>query len=754
MNHIKINTRKFISLILSRIHVLILFISSVSLFFVFLELINIDAIVYTNQIGFISNLFQIAVFLSMIYIILFLPSYPLFFIIFKEKSFNFLEKLGLTIILNMSFYILTGYFGFFIGIPITGIYFFFAVAIFYFSFIGYIVYFEMKERKFSIFQHKIEESFSIYNSLKELIVKNVNTILLLIFIALICILNVERFSYWYGTDAMFHAYMIRTITEINYLPLNQYFGAVGIHIFGAVINFFSGVNILLIPRYFLFYTFFVSTLLVYNFLKKIFNNKNLALFGVFILEFSSIGFSNMMYQFWPTALSTLQCLTILFLLYIRFQSFTKKDRPKMEEIYLDIYFYYILIIIIAISAIFTHSVITPILLISFLLIYLVYFLEDFKRGFDFVVLCILCGMYLFFSSFNIFSNFYFLFKGIPWYIYPIAIIGSILVIFLFRKTIKFNYTPGRFSEAITGKTHKKLKRFEDKFLFPFVFLLTSVFTTGFIIFNYLILDIYFSKIIIGLEVVILIVFSLWGYLYFQLKPKGRLLILWLFSIILLFMASFIVDIFRGESFLSGRILILLSPVIVFGFIAYIYKIIKLNLLGSLQVKLLIFLFIAFSFFSHFYDELTDLDGIEYNLTRREVISIQWLTIHTSNKEIIFTEFGMNYVFMYFDYPFDEKNTSFNGLYMHYFIPIYEDYFHPDNHFNETTGANILQEIKNNYNSNFYLMLDDNYLALREGVIIDRLTVAEMEAYYNLNYLNKICSSKSEYGVEVPYYWVI
>jgi hypothetical protein len=39
-------------------------------------------------------------------------------------------------------------------------------------------------------------------------------------------------------------------------------------------------------------------------------------------------------------------------------------------------------------------------------------------------------------------------------------------------------------------------------------------------------------------------------------------------------------------------------------------------------------------------------------------------------------------------------------------------------------------------------------------LFGQLTDEEIEMYYNLAYLNRICVSKSEDGKSTPYYWVI
>ena len=176
---------------------------------------------------------------------------------------------------------------------------------------------------------------------------------------------------------------------MNHLPLKEYYGSVGLPIFGAVIHFFSGVDFLLIPKFFIFYTIPLSALIFYNILMRIFKNQNLAFFGVFILEFSGLGFAYMMYQYWPAHVVLIQTLTIFFLLYVRLQKFMKIERPTKKEVFSGMIFFYSLISIIFITAILTHVLTSIIMLLCFIWILLIYFVKDYRRGFDFLLLCCL-----------------------------------------------------------------------------------------------------------------------------------------------------------------------------------------------------------------------------------------------------------------------------------------------------------------------------------------------------------------------------
>ena len=112
----------------------------------------------------------------------------------------FLEKLSLTIVVNLSFYILSGYLGFYMGFPTTGIFFFITLIITFLSTIICIIYLELKNGTISFIKpvknkkELISKRFSILNYIKESI--SVNQILLISFIGLVCLLYVV--GWWYS----------------------------------------------------------------------------------------------------------------------------------------------------------------------------------------------------------------------------------------------------------------------------------------------------------------------------------------------------------------------------------------------------------------------------------------------------------------------------------------------------------------------------------------------------------------------------
>jgi len=760
MRILKEYPNKFFIYIKSKLHRFIFLTSIISLLFVFLNLINLNEILGLSQIFCLESLFQVAVIFGMIFVVLFLPTYPIFFIIYKSKAYTFLEKLSLTIITNLTFYILVGYIGYVINIPLTGLFFFITLVIFFFIIISYVIYQEFTNERYIFFRaFKSSDknkaginSFSLIDVLKQKF--SLNGILLIIFILLVCILNLLRFVYFFGTDPWLHITIIKKISVINYLPYTEYYGTLGFHIFGAVIHFFSGIDVILVPRYFIFYTFFVSALVCYNLFLRIFKNQNLALFGVFILSFSSLNFSYEMLQFWPTSIAVILSLYIFFLLYVRLQNFIQIDRPTKQEIKKDLYFNYVLITLIFIASLLTHALITAVLLITYIFIYLIYFVKDYKRGSDFLLLIILMGIFLIFYTFTLISKHFQLLLGsnfsIPWYIFVGAGIGGGLFIWRFQNSIL--YTTGRYTATIKGEQYSYYKTIEDKYIIPIAFGSVVFFTLFFLVGTILWFDIDVSNVFVGFEILILAAFGIWGFVLYQKKPRGKPLFIWGVGFAFIIAVVALYDIvFGSNSKFWSRLIYLSAPIIVMGFISYLYKLIKLGSFDKLWPRLFILFIVGFSVSVTFYSE--SVISVEFNLKERETTTIMWFSNHTSEKKVIIAEFGYDYVFMYYDFPYDDKDESLRSQDLHFFIKYTDNLFNPDNHFYEN-GTNVLQELKEMYGTDVYIMLDDFYFLNLGWDVYGQLTEDQMEEYYNMEYLDRIYNSKSESGEESPLYWVI
>lgn len=747
MNDFKIKLYKILFYLKLRIKLFLFIFSLFCLLYVFLNLIGLSIF-----------LFRPITLLSTIFIILFLPSYPIFYIIFQKKRFTFLEKLSLTIVIDLIFFIFLGYFGSFLGIPITGGFFFCGIIICYLAILLYIAYFEVKTNKYDFFkvekiQHannKRAENFSLSKYLKNLI--PLNGFFLIIFIFLICILNVVRVSYFGGTDPWLHILNSRIITKFNFIPFENYHKTMGLNIFEAVITFFSGVDHALIPRYFVFYTFFLSSLIFYNISLRIFKNQHLAIFSVFILEFSSLGFSIMMIQYWPSGLSLIMCLMVFFLLYDRLQSFVQLEPPIKRIILKNIISTYILITLIFVGAILTHVITAAIFLFSFLWLYLIYFLKDQSRGIDFIFLLGLLLVFFLFIAMGIGSDHFrfFIPQNIPWYFLPsIGVAGIVSGAFILWRILKtIDFTKGKFKSTIKGKKYSKL---EKKVVIPFIYIISTLLMISILILNIIWFDFKVINILNTSEIVLFSALSFWGLIIFQKKPKGKILLIWGSALVILLLLGLIFNIFAINVLVWERILYLLPPIIVIGFISYIYKLIKSGSIKNIRLKLFILGIITFSLFTTYFNESSSFEI--FTMKKREVSTLQWYSNNTSNNNIVLAEFGWNYVINYYDYPFDNITKALLYNKSISIIARVEDLFPPDNHINES-GVNKLREIKKKYNSEMYIIFEDDYIIDKGFELFGRLTPEQSEEYYNLVYLNKICSSKTEDNREIPLFWVI
>ncbi|MBY9007017.1 MAG: hypothetical protein KGD63_09675 [Candidatus Lokiarchaeota archaeon] len=671
-----------------------------------------------------------------------------------------MERLTLTIIVNLSFYIIIGYFGSFTGLAITSYYYVIMTiitftVIFIYSLIqlqnsnyqGFLTV-EKNSKEYTDFC----DNFSLLNFIKRKI--SFNHLLLIIFLFLICIFNLFSASIFLGTDSWLHVSIIRFITEKNVVPHNEYFGAMGLHIYSAVFHFFSGIDILLIPRFYVFYTFPISAMILYIILKRIFKNQNIAIFGVFILEFSSLGFGGIMHLFWPESLTVLQGLTIFFILYLRISEFTELKTIKKENIYANLIISYTLIVMIFLSSLITHSLVTVILLISFLWIYLIYFLKDYRRGIDFIILCFLVGIILVFFSLNIGVGHFYVFSNfldLPLFYYFLLLIALVVVLLpiirSFHKSMKFGKI--EFFE-MKSREFKKYLDFENKIIIPLSIIIVSFLSIIFMIGNFFSLNLDIISAITSIEIFIFAFFAIWGFVIFQQISKGKVLIIWLVGLGLLIFAALIYDMFFIVKGFWLRILHLSSPTMVIGFLSYIHKLIKIKAFEYKKFSIIITLIIFFSLISAFSYNNTVFR--HFSLERRELNTIYWYSEYTSDKGLVSIEFGWHYGIMYYDYPYDQNNESLGLDSVHYIIYVNSSILEPGQHiFNNT---NILQKLKSDYNTNFYIFLTDYYLVYGGWTFYDSLNQTQIQEYYNLPYLNRVCSSKSTDGIVEPLYWVI
>ena len=761
MKNLKKIIPKIIFGIKARLLLISFIVSLISVLLILLKLINFNILIGFSAIPTLNLLFESLVLFSTIYCLLFLPSFPLFFIIFRKKDFTLLVKLSLTIVVNLSYYILLGYLVFFITNEITGYSIYFSMIFTFLSLILYIFLVEIKTRKFYLFKsYKSSiptdfnyDNFSLLNLIRNKI--HLTGILLIIFLFLNSILTVVRYDFFYGTDPWLHITIIKMISEMNFLPVNEYYGSLGFHIFSSIIHFFSGVDIILIPKYFTFYTIFLSALVFYNLLKKIFKNEDLAIFGVFLLEFSYLGFNYMMYQYWPSSLVLIQCLFIFYMLYNRLLNFVKTNRPTKKIIGKDIFFNYSIIILIFISATLAHSLNSLILLILFLGIFFIYFINDVRRGIDFILLLILSIIFIIILQFDLGTGHF-------WFIYDILLYWKELFFLIFilalpvgfllwkiKRSILF--TTGRYEAVIKGQTLSNYKTIEDKFFIPITFIVVIIITILFFIGNLLFFKVPSIFLLVVIQALFLIIFGIWGIVLFQKKPNGKIFLIWILSFALVFTPVLVYEFFFLNQYYFVRIFNISSSIFAIGCVAYVYKLITLKKIRRNKVRLFFIIFILFSLLTSYIQEFYAIE--EVSLEEQEVSSIQWFAANNNNKSVIITESGLNYIFIYYDYPYNFNSYVLQVNEIHYFLEYDLDLFPPENHF-EKNGSNILQNLKNQYNSDVYLTIDNEYILNVAWEIYGWLTNEQIEKYYSLSYLNKIYSAKNKFGEENPLYWVI
>ncbi|MFW9951971.1 MAG: hypothetical protein ACFFKA_17775, partial [Candidatus Thorarchaeota archaeon] len=569
----------------------------------------------TNFIGLIINC---CVLLSALFILLLLPGYPFFFVIFKNKRFNVLEKLSFTLIIDLSFYIIGGFIAFYLKIPLTGLYFLILTLTFFSLFLIYILYQEIRFGEFYFFRLRKKEkenvishhNNSIWRYFQEKL--SLNGLLFLVFLMLMLCIIILSVPFFGGTDSWLHISIIKVISEVNILPLEEYLGAMGLHIYSVVFHFFSGIDLLLIPRFFTLYSFPVSLLIVYNLFRRIFKNKNVVIFGLYLLIFSSLGFTIMNYQFWPSAIAFIQGLFIFYLLYTRFKISIKVAPPSIEEIKNDMLFNYISIVIVFISALLTHSLIIMILLISYLWIYAIYFIKNWKRGLDFILLCALFGIFLIFNAFNISTGHFNVFNSffrLPWYVIigGLSITLGLVLILIWHQVRVINFTSGKYRLILEGKLYGYYKKIEDKFLYPIIFGITLGLTLSWVVINYFWFNMPIVTINTGAEILIISLLSIWGIGLYQNKPKGKILLIWGLSLVFLVLIGFIFDVINNSYTLFSRIFYLCSVVIAIGFLSYIYKVIKIGSIRTLKVKLLLLIIITFSVLATLTEEVNSIE---------------------------------------------------------------------------------------------------------------------------------------------------
>jgi len=463
----------------------------------------------------------------------------------------------------------------------------------------------------------------------------------------------------------------------------------------------------------------------------------------------------MMYQFWPASLALIQGLFIFYLLYKRLLGFIKLNRPTKTIISKDIFFYYSIITIIFISATLTHSLTTIIFLISFMVMFFIYFIRDIKRGIDFIFLFILSILFIILNQLGFGSRqFWFLNQLMIYWkelLFLIVISAIPLSYLISRVKNSILFTTGRYEAVISGQDLGYYKTIEDKFIIPIAIIIVAIISIGIFIGNTLIFKLSATILFVVVELFFLLIFGLWGIVLFQKKPEGKIFLIWFLNFVIVSIAVLIFELIFPSQFYFGRIFYISSLIFVIGCVAYVHKLIKISKIKRQKFKLFFLIFITFSLFSSYTHELFIVD--EVSLKEQEISNFKWFADYNYKKSVILTEFGFNNIFVYYDYPYDNNNYELQSYEIHYFLKHDLNLFPPDNHFNKT-GDNILQDLKKQYKSEVYITLDNQYYLNVKWEVYGTLTKEQIEKYYSLSYLNKIHSAKNKYSQENPLYWVI
>jgi hypothetical protein len=312
------------------------------------------------------------------------------------------------------------------------------------------------------------------------------------------------------------------------------------------------------------------------------------------------------------------------------------------------------------------------------------------------------------------------------------------------------FAKGRYSLVIRGEMHKIFKKIEEKFLFPIVFALVITIICIFAIANLLLFNFNFITIFTGFEILIIWSFAIWGLFIFQYKPRGKPLLLWGLALGIILLAGVSFDFISGSFTFFSRIFYLSSILIAIGFVSYFYKLIKTNSIQKLKIKVFMIFITSFSLLATYLELNSSVEF--FSLLRREVSTVQWYSNYTSSQNVIIAEFGWSSIFIYYDYPFQDNNETLPLDSVIFFLTASNDYLNPQFHI--YNGTNILTGLKIDRGKEIFLIVSDNYLLVSGFELFGQLTDEEIEMYYNLTYLNRICVSKSADGKSTPIYWVI
>ncbi|TFG00886.1 MAG: hypothetical protein EU542_07625 [Promethearchaeota archaeon] len=315
------------------------------------------------------------------------------------------------------------------------------------------------------------------------------------------------------------------------------------------------------------------------------------------------------------------------------------------------------------------------------------------------------------------------------------IIGIIVII-----VRSIDFEQGKFESIILNKKYINY----EKQVIPIIFFLIVISTIIFIIGNMLAFNLKISTFLTFLHIAIICFLSIWGYKLFQKKPKGKYLFIWLIGFLIQLGAGLFAFYFFGVFRTFPRIFLLSTVPFLIGFAAYFYKLIKTGQIRKQWIKILIISFTIFSIITTFIEE--DSYFKSFSIEERELSNLKWYSNFTQERNVLILEFGWEYSIIYYDFPYERNNVY--PYWMFEFIAIEEKYISP--HVQEIS----LAALKNEYDIDIYIFLTDYFTAQSGWESFGSLSKREVEIYFNLTYLNRICSTKDMRGIDEPIYWVI
>ena len=309
---------------------------------------------------------------------------------------------------------------------------------------------------------------------------------------------------------------------------------------------------------------------------------------------------------------------------------------------------------------------------------------------------------------------------------------------------------GKYRLIITGKKKNIYTKLEDKYIVLLIFSITIITSGIFIYFTLVLFNINIVYIFYFIDIMLIALFAIWGMAIYQYKPRAKPIYLWGIAIDLIFLVIYLFDAAIGITTFFLRVLHITLIIIVIGFLAFLYNLIQKNSFRERKIKFFLVFILFFSIFSSFLFDSASRQS--FFLKEREVNSIQWYCNYTSNEKVLISKFGWYAIYIYYDYPFEDKNKERTLESIHYFLLVEPQYIHPSLHI--SNGINILKELKSSYSTEVILTLPKDYYSPFEWRFFDQLNEEEFETYFSLEYLNRIFSAKDENGEDLPYYWVI